>query len=386
MGGWALHGEGDPRVVARYDAWTDLVAWSANMIRIAGPAEVTRCLDPTSPPAVGPSSGTRLGAVAEALAGVEAAEINDAIAGALVGAQRFSGAVELADGSDATAALMWSGGAVLLGSQGLSGSDALVGPLAKAVRHLRKRVERRGVAGVAGVGPRRSAAALRFAATGLVAVEQADVAEDALVLAAVIGEPAAAGDTEGDVSAFGVALAERDLVAGGSPQGLLALARRLGERRAGGVPDAVGSQATLGFDVAELSETRSAILDSMVSDAPTGPVILGAWPDEWVGTSLEAHGLPSAWGRVSFALRWHGTRPALLWEVSPAVGSTMGRSAPVLQAPGLAPGWSTTGWSGDSLLPEPGDAAPVSDDAALRGDANQGAVQDPVVGEGESFA
>jgi hypothetical protein len=44
---------------------------------------------------------------------------------------------------------------------------------------------------------------------------------------------------------------------------------------------------------------------------------------------------------VSFAVRWHGPRPALLWT-APA-GAT-------LRAPGLDPEWSTSDPSGEQLL------------------------------------
>ena len=32
------------------------------------------------------------------------------------------------------------------------------------------------------------------------------------------------------------------------------------------------------------------------------------------------HDLPTAAGRLSFAIRWHGERPALLWELEPHEG------------------------------------------------------------------
>jgi hypothetical protein len=47
---------------------------------------------------------------------------------------------------------------------------------------------------------------------------------------------------------------------------------------------------------------------------------------------------------VSFALRWHGEHPALLWEVADGDGSL------ALRAPGLAPRWSTTAPAGEALL------------------------------------
>ena len=38
------------------------------------------------------------------------------------------------------------------------------------------------------------------------------------------------------------------------------------------------------------------------------------------GVDLEVHDAPTRHGRLSFALRWHGEHPALLWEVTPDDG------------------------------------------------------------------
>ena len=55
------------------------------------------------------------------------------------------------------------------------------------------------------------------------------------------------------------------------------------------------------------------------------------------------HDAPTrAFGRVSFAVRWHGDRPALLWECEQVGGR--------LRAPGLDPEWSTTDRQGEALL------------------------------------
>ena len=87
--------------------------------------------------------------------------------------------------------------------------------------------------------------------------------------------------------------------------------------------------------------------------------LLRWWPPEWAGEALEVHGLPTGVGRVGFALRWHGRRPALLWEVSgdgPELSVT---------APGLDPGWEAEGRSGEALLAELQD--PAADGPAADG-------------------
>jgi hypothetical protein len=77
--------------------------------------------------------------------------------------------------------------------------------------------------------------------------------------------------------------------------------------------------------------------------------ILPVMPPTWLGAGVEMHDAPTTFGRFGFALRWHGERPALLWELEPAPGAP----APTLTAPGLAPGWSTTEPVGEALLAAP---------------------------------
>jgi len=71
--------------------------------------------------------------------------------------------------------------------------------------------------------------------------------------------------------------------------------------------------------------------------------LLADLPPSWRGQSIEVHDAPtSAGGRVSYAVRWHGERPALLWECEqPGV---------CLRAPGLDASWSTTEPRGEALL------------------------------------
>jgi hypothetical protein len=67
-------------------------------------------------------------------------------------------------------------------------------------------------------------------------------------------------------------------------------------------------------------------------------------PVPWRGAGVEAHGLvASATTTISFALRWHGDRPAVLWEVA---------GDPVeLRAPAVDPAWRTRDPSGETLWP-----------------------------------
>lgn len=85
-------------------------------------------------------------------------------------------------------------------------------------------------------------------------------------------------------------------------------------------------------------------------------------PDRWLGQGVEAYRFPTHDGALSAAIRFHGTRPALLWERADTTDV-----ASALRC-GFDPAWSSTTGSGDALLAEP---------AGVRGE---------VPTEGESFS
>jgi hypothetical protein len=72
--------------------------------------------------------------------------------------------------------------------------------------------------------------------------------------------------------------------------------------------------------------------------------VLPGYRVAWLGEQLAVHDLPLRRGLCSFALRWHGARPALLWDV-PA-GTTV-------RAPALDPAWASDEPVGETLLAEP---------------------------------
>jgi hypothetical protein len=87
----------------------------------------------------------------------------------------------------------------------------------------------------------------------------------------------------------------------------------------------------------------SFVRHALVRETPDGGVALVTiFPPEWAGQPLEVHDAPTQHGRVSFALRWHGDRPALLWQCDgPGV---------TLTVPGLDRSFSTAEASGEALL------------------------------------
>ena len=91
----------------------------------------------------------------------------------------------------------------------------------------------------------------------------------------------------------------------------------------------------------------TAMVEAMVADRDQGIEVLGGWSPSWAGSSIDAAGVPTRWGRVSFALRWHGERPALLWEVEPW---EPGGLPPLRTAsPVIDPTWSSLDAAGEAV-------------------------------------
>jgi hypothetical protein len=69
--------------------------------------------------------------------------------------------------------------------------------------------------------------------------------------------------------------------------------------------------------------------------------LVPGFPPAWAGHSVAAYGLQWRWAALGFAVRWHGRRPALLWEQNETGPLTCRR---------LDPSWSTDATRGESLL------------------------------------
>lgn len=101
----------------------------------------------------------------------------------------------------------------------------------------------------------------------------------------------------------------------------------------------------------------SAVRQVVVDDTAAGRLgVLPGWTTAWYGQGIEVHDLPTAAGLLSYAVRWHGTRPALLWELVARTDRPW-----TLVAPELDPTWSSTKLRGDALLAAiaPPEAAPA---------------------------
>lgn len=121
---------------------------------------------------------------------------------------------------------------------------------------------------------------------------------------------------------------------------------RLGTGSAGGGHDGVAS-ASVGTLLRNMIVGES-------SDGSRALNMLRRMPASWWGQAIEVHQAPTDVGRLSFAVRWHDERPAVLWELEPHVHDRPVR----LSAPGLDPSWSTESPAGEALLaPTPPPAA-----------------------------
>jgi hypothetical protein len=87
----------------------------------------------------------------------------------------------------------------------------------------------------------------------------------------------------------------------------------------------------------------AAVEQRLVDDGRVLPVGI---PRAWFGSNFEVHGIPSGpRSALSFAVRWHSERPAVLWEQQGAVRT--------LSAPRLDPAWSSDAGAGEALWPAP---------------------------------
>lgn len=101
----------------------------------------------------------------------------------------------------------------------------------------------------------------------------------------------------------------------------------------------------------QVADGAAGVIELIVDDSgPDRPlVLLPEVPDAWLGQSIDVRGLVTRAGTISFSVRWHGDRPAVLWE------RTSGPSDQTIEIsfPGLDPSWSSGEVSGEALLAAP---------------------------------
>ncbi len=98
--------------------------------------------------------------------------------------------------------------------------------------------------------------------------------------------------------------------------------------------------------LSEMEPTFAGLRAELVDDSGIELLVAPGFRSGWRGGSMAVYGLPTRWGLLSYAVRWHGERPALLWELDLRAGVKM----PTLNAPALDEAWSSTEIRGEALL------------------------------------
>lgn len=102
-------------------------------------------------------------------------------------------------------------------------------------------------------------------------------------------------------------------------------------------------------DADRAAQLVRAIRHLVVDESGTTVDLLAELPVAWRGRPLEAHNVVVAAGVLSYGLRWHGARPALLWELQRT------SEAPFeVRVPSIDPEWSSLDEAGEELLADPG--------------------------------
>lgn len=94
-----------------------------------------------------------------------------------------------------------------------------------------------------------------------------------------------------------------------------------------------------------------AVLECLADETADGVVMAPVLPAAWRGAPVDARSIVTRYGTLSYSVRWHGPRPALLWELAPAdpLDPAGDRGGPVLRC-GLDESWTSTMPAGEALL------------------------------------
>ncbi len=350
--GWQAHTRDAARVELPEPVLGSVLAASQRALAVAAHDDLLGDRWAAAHGSTGADAAERAAWVSEVLARSGLVEPLGPIALALAGSQGLRGPVTVADRSDATVALLHAA-APLLGTGAAGWEEDLLGPVAKAVHHLGRTLERDGRT------PDGSAAeALGRLAPALRSIGQPEVADEAERLSAALRDTAPDPRPAGGGTAAEAARV-RGLLRAGDLEAIAQLLELCRHGAPGALPDHLDEvgvpDGAFGFDAAAVANRAAAVLDAVLVEGADGPVLLPSWPSAWWGQPIEAHGVRTRWGRASFAVRWHGERPALLWEVD-----SDGDHAPLpaLTAPALDPSWRGEGRTGEALL-SPVDVPPT---------------------------
>lgn len=154
---------------------------------------------------------------------------------------------------------------------------------------------------------------------------------------------AAEPDGSPDLDRLAFASAERLL--GDDPRALDDLTSTALRRAGRNAADLAGAWPVAGTVDADRGPRFVAAIEDRLARVESGARISfvpHGFPREWLGQSVEVHGLAVGrkW-RVSFAIRWHGERAAFLWEIDGPPGPTL--------VSGVDRSWSSVAPSGEAL-------------------------------------
>ncbi len=105
-------------------------------------------------------------------------------------------------------------------------------------------------------------------------------------------------------------------------------------------------------ELIRLSSTVAETLGQVASVETDGAMdLLSGFRIGWRGAKIDVRNVATSAGKLSFSLRWHGARPALLWDVSDPTGVALHLRCSAIDA-----SWSGSGSKGDALLNVDGSA------------------------------
>ena len=103
------------------------------------------------------------------------------------------------------------------------------------------------------------------------------------------------------------------------------------------------------LDLSSADAASQGLRAELVADHGVDLLLAPGFRPAWQGGSLAVYELPTRFGPLSYAVRWHGPRPALLWELD----GRSGQKPVTLRAPALDESWSSDLLAGEALLPAP---------------------------------
>jgi hypothetical protein len=103
-------------------------------------------------------------------------------------------------------------------------------------------------------------------------------------------------------------------------------------------------------DPARLSNAVVTAVNGLANESADGSIeVFSGWSArDLAGQTVALHNVDTPIGKVSAALRWHGARPALLWEIASAPADNI-----ILRCSVLDPQWSSSQRVGEALLRAP---------------------------------